>query len=70
MSPVPHKLKDEIRRAVNKEYHNLSLLRRKHITNAIIYNRLGYGRKKSSSVGMTFRTEKELNDYMHGRKRK
>jgi len=41
--PVPKRLKDAIRRAVNKEYKNLSLKRRKHILNAIIYGKMGYG---------------------------
>jgi len=44
--PVPKSLKAEIQRAVNKEYANLSLKRRKHILNAIIYHKMGYGRKK------------------------
>jgi hypothetical protein len=44
--PVQKSLKDEIRRAVNKEYKDLSLKRRKHILNAIIYHKLGFGRKK------------------------
>jgi hypothetical protein len=44
--PVPKSLKDEIRRAINKEYADLSLSRRKYIRNAIIYHNLGFGRKK------------------------
>jgi hypothetical protein len=42
--PVPKKLKEQIRRAVNREYPRLSLARRRYIANAIIYHRLGYGR--------------------------
>lgn len=44
--PVPKKLKEKIKRAVNKEYADLGLKRRRYITNSIIYNRLGYGKGK------------------------
>jgi len=44
--PVPKKIKMQIKRSVNKEYKNLSLKRRNYIANAIIYHRLGYGKKK------------------------
>ena len=44
--PVPKSLKDEIRRAIRKEYPTYSLKRRNYITNAVIYGKMGYGRKK------------------------
>lgn len=44
--PVPKKLKDKIRKAINKEYPNYSLKRRKYITNAIIYGKLKFGKGK------------------------
>jgi hypothetical protein len=44
--PVSKSLKDKIRRAVRKEYPRLSNARQRYIADAIIYHRLGYGRKK------------------------
>ena len=44
--PVPKSLKEKIKRAVNREYKDLSLKRRKHIEDAIIYHNLGFGRGK------------------------
>ena len=44
--PVSKSLKDKIRRAIDKEYEDLSLKRRRYITNAIIYGKMGFGRKR------------------------
>jgi hypothetical protein len=43
--PVSKSLKDKIRKAIDREYRDLSLKRRRYITNAIIYGRMGFGRK-------------------------